>query len=108
MYEEDRYDARSRRPPIYEDDCPDDRAPRRGSAVGEFGGHERHRKRYAEDRNDRFYEEDRFYEGEERFGRNMKYVDRSTAAKRRGLIRVMMKVTSMHQIISHVHQGKET
>ena len=74
-YEEDRYDERPRRRQRYEDEY--DRPPRRGSTVGEFGGYERHRKRYAEDRNDRdFYEEDRFYDDEGRFGRNMKYVDR--------------------------------
>jgi hypothetical protein len=70
MYEEDRYDDRSRRRPIYEED-EYDRAPRRGSTIGEFGGHERQRKRYAEDRNDRD-----FYKADRSFGRNMKYVDR--------------------------------
>jgi len=70
MYEEDRYDDRSRRRPIYEED-EYDIAPRRGSTIGEFGGHERQRKRYAEDRNDRD-----FYKADRSFGRNMKYVDR--------------------------------
>ena len=89
-YEDDRYDRSRRGGPAYEDDYDrvpgrgpryeDDAygvSPRRGSPVGEFGRHERHRKRYADDRDDRdFYEDDRFYEDEERFGRNMRYADR--------------------------------
>lgn len=76
--EDDRYDDRSRGGrPMHEEDAYYDRAPKRGSTIGEFGRQDRQRKRYAEDRNDRlFYDDDRFFEGEERFGRNMKYVDR--------------------------------